>query len=89
MCRHKDDDSWPDFSGFMFSERRHAETAEMIAKSLAFDFPAGARVLDQGCGPAGRAVPPAHHGRPAAGIGFSPVMPALARTARTPAAPPA
>ncbi|MFI6031202.1 class I SAM-dependent methyltransferase [Amycolatopsis magusensis] len=79
MAWYDDDDLWAGFAGAMFSRRRAAEAAELVAKSPLLAFPAGARVLDLCCGPAIHVVPLAQRGDRVTGVDLSEVMLARAR----------
>ncbi|MGE6738494.1 SAM-dependent methyltransferase, partial [Streptomyces sp. NPDC059900] len=57
MHWYEDDGFWSDFSETMFSERRRAQTADVVAGSPLLAFPAGSRVLDLCCGPGLYLVP--------------------------------
>ncbi|AXB48148.1 class I SAM-dependent methyltransferase [Amycolatopsis albispora] len=81
MAWYDDDDLWAGFAGVMFSQRRAAEAAELVAKSPLLAFPAGSRVLDLCCGPAIHLVPLAQRGDRVTGVDLSEVMLARAREA--------
>lgn len=80
MHWYEDDTLWSDFFETMFSGRRRAEVASVVAKSPLFDFPAGARVLDLCCGPGLYLVPLAGSGYRVTGVDLSPLMLERART---------
>jgi SAM-dependent methyltransferase len=81
MHWYEDDGFWSDFSETMFSERRRAETAAVVAQSPLLEFPAGSRVLDLCCGPGLYLVPLAGRGYSVTGVDLSPVMLKQARAA--------
>jgi SAM-dependent methyltransferase len=81
MHWYEDDGFWSDFSGTMFSERRRAETADVVAGSPLLDFPDGSRVLDLCCGPGLYLMPLARRGYVVTGLDLSPVMLKRARVA--------
>ncbi|MPY57554.1 class I SAM-dependent methyltransferase [Streptomyces spongiae] len=74
MHWYEDDGFWSDFSETMFSERRRAETADVVATSPLLRFPADSRVLDLCCGPGLYLVPLARRGYSVTGVDLSPVM---------------
>ncbi|MGW7070986.1 class I SAM-dependent methyltransferase [Streptomyces sp. NPDC054855] len=71
MHWYEDDGFWSDFSETMFSERRRAETADIVARSPLLAFPAGSRVLDLCCGPGLYLVPLVHRGYTVTGVDLS------------------
>ncbi|MGW6054785.1 class I SAM-dependent methyltransferase [Streptomyces sp. NPDC055189] len=71
MHWYEDDGFWSDFSETMFSERRRAETADIVAGSPLLVFPAGSRVLDLCCGPGLYLVPLARRGYQVTGVDLS------------------
>ncbi|WP_409055534.1 class I SAM-dependent methyltransferase [Streptomyces sp. SYP-A7185] len=71
MHWYEDDGFWSDFSETMFSERRRAQTAEVVARSPLLGFPPGSRVLDLCCGPGLYLVPLAHRGYTVTGVDLS------------------
>ncbi|GAA3890567.1 class I SAM-dependent methyltransferase [Streptomyces sedi] len=81
MHWYEDDDFWVDFADVMFSDRRRAEIARLVAESPLFDHPPGTRVLDLACGPALYAVPLARAGCRVTGVDLSAPMLERARTA--------
>ncbi|MEV5543685.1 class I SAM-dependent methyltransferase [Saccharopolyspora shandongensis] len=81
MAWYADDELWSVFSPVMFSPERAALAAEAVADSPLFDFPAGARVLDQCCGIGLFAVPIARRGYPVTGVDLSPLLLAQAEKA--------
>ncbi|OLR92513.1 class I SAM-dependent methyltransferase [Actinokineospora bangkokensis] len=70
----EDDVLWSGFSEVVFSPARAARAATAVEESPLLRFPAGARVLDQCCGPAVFTVPLAAEGYRVTGIDLSPVM---------------
>lgn len=78
---YADDALWSGFAEVIFSADRAALAAEAVAKSPLFRFPAGARVLDQCCGPAVFTVPLAREGYAVTGMDLSPILLARAATA--------
>ncbi|KAB8162014.1 methyltransferase domain-containing protein [Streptomyces sp. 3MP-14] len=81
MHWYEDDDFWVDFAPVMFSDRRRAEIAELVATAPLFDHPPGTRVLDLACGPALYAVPLARRGCHVTGVDLSRPMLDRARAA--------
>ncbi|MGW0908416.1 class I SAM-dependent methyltransferase [Streptomyces sp. NPDC002853] len=71
MHWYEDDGFWSDFSETMFSERRRAETADIVARSPLLAFPAGSRVLDLCCGPGLYLAPLARRGYTVTGVDLS------------------
>ncbi|MFD3579015.1 class I SAM-dependent methyltransferase [Streptomyces sp. NPDC058644] len=71
MHWYEDDGFWSDFSETMFSERRRAETADVVAHSPLLGFPAGSRVLDLCCGPGLYLVPLVRRGYTVTGVDLS------------------
>ncbi|MEU3742284.1 class I SAM-dependent methyltransferase [Streptomyces sp. NPDC032198] len=71
MHWYEDDGFWSDFSETMFSERRRAETADVVARSPLLAFPAGSRVLDLCCGPGLYLVPLVRRGYTVTGVDLS------------------
>ncbi|MFH8487389.1 class I SAM-dependent methyltransferase [Streptomyces longisporoflavus] len=71
MHWYEDDGFWSDFSETMFSERRRAETAGVVAGSPLLAFPAGSRVLDLCCGPGLYLVPLVRRGYEVTGVDLS------------------
>ncbi|MGW7080257.1 class I SAM-dependent methyltransferase [Streptomyces sp. NPDC054866] len=71
MHWYEDDGFWSDFSETMFSERRRAETADVVARSPLLQFPAGSRVLDLCCGPGLYLVPLVRRGYTVTGVDLS------------------
>jgi SAM-dependent methyltransferase len=76
-----DEELWSAFSEVMFSPERAAVAAGVVAGSPLFDFPPGARVLDQCCGLGLFTVPLARRGYAVTGVDLSPVM--LARAEKS------
>ncbi|MEV0322858.1 class I SAM-dependent methyltransferase [Streptomyces sp. NPDC050658] len=74
MNWYEDDGFWSDFAETMFSERRRAETAEVVARSPLLQFPAHSRVLDLCCGPGLYLVPLAERGYRVTGVDLSAEM---------------
>ncbi|MGW4239453.1 class I SAM-dependent methyltransferase [Streptomyces sp. NPDC004749] len=74
MHWYEDDGFWSDFSETMFSGRRRAETAALVARSPLLDFAPGSRVLDLCCGPGVYLVPLARRGYAVTGVDLSEVM---------------
>ncbi|TGB15662.1 class I SAM-dependent methyltransferase [Streptomyces sp. MZ04] len=87
MHWYEDDGFWSDFSETMFSERRRAETADVVAHSPLLEFPAHSRVLDLCCGPGLYLVPLAGRGYTVTGVDLSAEMLKRARTVCETAAP--
>lgn len=71
MHWYEDDGFWTDFSETMFSERRRAETADVVARSPLLAFPAGSRVLDLCCGPGLYLAPLVRRGYDVTGVDLS------------------
>ncbi|MFD7511638.1 class I SAM-dependent methyltransferase [Streptomyces sp. NPDC059853] len=78
---YEDESFWSDFSGTMFSARREAEVAALVAESPLLSFDSGARVLDLCCGPGLFLVPLARRGYAVTGVDLSPRMLERARAA--------
>ncbi|MEV0116140.1 class I SAM-dependent methyltransferase [Streptomyces sp. NPDC050844] len=74
MHWYEDDGFWSDFSETMFSDRRRAETADIVARSPLLEFPARSRVLDLCCGPGLYLVPLAGRGYAVTGVDLSAEM---------------
>ncbi|MEU6761736.1 methyltransferase domain-containing protein [Streptomyces sp. NPDC046853] len=74
MHWYEDDGFWSDFSETMFSERRRAQTADVVAESPLLAFPAGSRVLDLCCGPGLYLVPLVRRGYEVTGVDLSPEL---------------
>ncbi|MCX9193094.1 SAM-dependent methyltransferase [Carbonactinospora thermoautotrophica] len=81
MHWYEDDDLWVGFASVMFSARREAEAAELVATSPLLQVAAGTRVLDLACGPGLHVVPLARRGAEVTGVDLSPAMLDRARVA--------
>jgi SAM-dependent methyltransferase len=77
----EDDTFWVDFAGALFAPARRQEAANWVATSPLLDLPAGAAVLDLGCGPGTYAVPLAERGARVTGVDLSQAMLDRAREA--------
>ncbi|MFV2103950.1 class I SAM-dependent methyltransferase [Micromonospora sp. LOL_024] len=67
----EDEALWTGFSEVMFSAERAAEAAVRVAASPLLRLPAGAAVLDLGCGPGTYTIPFARRGATVTGVDLS------------------
>ncbi|MFC4589896.1 class I SAM-dependent methyltransferase [Sphaerisporangium corydalis] len=67
----EDETLWADFSDVLFSAERAEEAEARVASSPLLRVPAGAAVLDLGCGPGTYAVPLARRGAAVTGVDLS------------------
>ncbi|TDB91850.1 class I SAM-dependent methyltransferase [Micromonospora fluostatini] len=81
MQWYEDDTFWVDFAGALFSPGRQAEARRWVRTSPLLRLPAGATVLDLGCGPGTYLVPLATGGARVTGVDLSAVLLDQARTA--------
>ncbi|NUT54064.1 MAG: class I SAM-dependent methyltransferase [Saccharothrix sp.] len=68
MSWYEDEDLWSAFEAVMFSPDRAESARRLVAGSPLFDFPDGARVLDQCCGRGFFTVPLAGRGYAVTGV---------------------
>lgn len=77
----EDETFWVDFSEVLFSAERADEAVDRVATSPLLDAPAGAAVVDLGCGPGTYTIPLARRGARATGVDLSAAMLDRARAA--------